>query len=114
MTQEQLNEILAKAPGDIVAELQKTSYTVPKWSDLEKQYNPKKHKIWDTTIYPAKNDENSNDDFKRTALALQKLAVNRVAQSMFSDPVERKYSTKEANEAFTEAVDALEKELEEH
>lgn len=108
MTQEQLNEILAKSPDDIVSELQKTSYTIPKWSDLEKQYNPKKHSIWDLTKYPPKKDEKGNDDFKRTALALQKLAVNRVAQSMFSDPVDRKYSAQDMNDNITNAIEMLE------
>jgi len=108
MTQEELDIILAKKPSDIVKDLQVTSYTVPKWSDLEKQYDPSKHSINDTSIYPPKLNNNQQDDFKRTALALQKLAVNRVAQSMFSVPVERKFNTPDANDATADAADAFE------
>lgn len=110
MTQEELDLILGNSdPNLIVKELQQTSYPkIPKWKDLELQYNPAKHKIWDETLYPAKKNENGQDDFKRTAFGLQKLAVNRVAQSMFSTPVERNYSFIQSNDVTKKAVDLFE------
>jgi hypothetical protein len=84
MTVEELNDILAKKPTDVVKGLQETSYPdLPKWSDLVKQYDPMQHNIQDTTLYPAKLNDANRDDFKRTSLGLQKLAVSRIAQSMF-------------------------------
>jgi len=91
MTQEKLQEILGLPIADLVKELQTSSYIIPKWSDLEKQYDPMKHSILDTTKYPAKLNDFGIDDLKRTPLALQKLAVNRMAQAMFATPVQRNY-----------------------
>lgn len=108
MTLERLIEVLSMTPTEAVALLQETSFTVPLWSDLEKQYDPAQHEIWDIVKYPAKLDENSNDDFKRTSLALQKLAVKRVAQSMFSIPVKRTYNYNRDQVNEQEAVDILE------
>ena len=109
MTNEQLQEILALQPADTVKELKKSSFTIPKWDDLEKQYDPMKHKIWDTTLYPPKLNENNQDDFKRTALGLQKLAVARIAQAMFATPVTRQYDYDKESEKAQKAVDILEK-----
>lgn len=109
MTKEKLQEILALTDiGERVEELLVSSFNVPKWEDLEPQYDPLQHKIWDTTIYPAKNDDNGQDDFKRTALALQKLAVSRIAQAMFSTPTERVYNYDKTSETLKKAVDILE------
>ena len=108
MTQDELKVILTGKPNDIIKALQEKTVVVPKWSDLVKEYDPMLHKIWDTTIYPKKPDDKNKDDFKRTALALQKLAVNRVAQSMFSTPVKRIYTYDRDNESEKEAVDLFE------
>lgn len=109
MTIEALELILAKAPAEIVADLQETSFPdLPTWADLEEQYEPSAHAIMDTTQYPEKLDENNVDSFKRTAFALQKLMVRRVAQSMFSNPVKRKYNYDVENETEQAAVDIIE------
>jgi len=108
MTIEKLKELLALAPDEAIKGLKVSSETIPLWSDLEKEYNPLKHSIWDTTLYPPKINENGGDDFKRTALALQKLAVSRISQSMFATPTERIYAYDKASESQQKAVDLLE------
>ena len=91
MTQLELDVILNLEPKDAVSSLQVSSYDLPSWDDLEEQYDPLQHSIWDETKYPANLNTDNQDDFKRTALGLQKLACDRLAQSMFSDDVERVY-----------------------
>jgi hypothetical protein len=108
MTREELQAILLMNPEDLIKALQISTYSIPEWATLEKQYNPKKHSINDRAKYPPKLNENNQDDFKRTALALQKLAVNRVAQSMFSIPVERKFNSPDMTDAHREAIEAFE------
>ena len=84
MNKVKLQEIFAQpSVPDIIKGLQVSSYTGPKWADLKKQYNPQEHSILNTVLYPPRLDENGQDQFKRVPLALQKLVVNRIAQSMF-------------------------------
>jgi len=111
MTREQLDIILANTDiAAVVKALQVSSYgnIIPEWSDLEEQYDPLQHAIFNTTLYPPKLGDNGQDDFKRTPLALQKLAVNRVAQSMFSTPVQRMYGEAEDNEQEKDAINLVE------
>ena len=108
MTVEELEIILGKADEETVKELQESSFDIPAWSDLVEQYDPLQHQIMDTNIYPPKLDENGNDDFKRTPLGLQKLAVSRVAQSMFAVPTERIYNYDKEKDQEQKAVDILE------
>lgn len=99
MTQLQLDEILANPKLDeVIKALQVSSFNIPKWSDLEKQYDPLQHKIFDKNLYPQKLNENNGDDFKRTPLALQKLAVNRISQAQFATPAERTYNIDQQSE----------------
>ena len=93
MTRIQLTELLLSPDIDeMIKKLSVSSFAVPEWTVLVKEYEPSLHKIWDTTLYPVKQNENGGDDFKRTAFGLQKLAVNRISQALFSTPVERVYS----------------------
>lgn len=108
MNEEKLQEILAKGEDDIVKELSVSSFDLPEWSDLVKEYDPLQHKIWDTAVYPIIEDNNGNDKFKRTAFGLQKLAVSRLAQAMFAKPVHRIYNYDAENEAQQRLRDVLE------
>jgi hypothetical protein len=103
-----LQEVMSSPPAELVKTLQKSTYEVPKWADLYKQYDPSQHSIWDTIKYPAKLDDTGQDTFKRTAFPLQKLAVKRLAQAMFSTPVDRIYSYDKASEQEQSAVNILE------
>ena len=109
MTQEQLATLIAGPTNDLVNKLQVSSYSLPTWDALKKEYEPTLHKIMtDTTLYPIKKSSTGGDDFKRTPLGLQKLAVNRISQSMFSTPVERKYKYDINNEQEKKAAAILE------
>lgn len=108
MTLPELQLILALQPSEIISKLQKSSFSIPSWSDLEKQYDPEKHSINDTSKYPPKLNDNGHDDFKRIKFALQKLAVDRISQAMFSEPVQRLYDYDVDSESQTKAKDILE------
>ena len=85
MTQEQLDLILSEPDIEKkIKLLSVSSFNIPKWSDLQKQYDPSKHAIkTDLVRYPIiTNPETGSDDMKRITRALQKLAVNRMAQVM--------------------------------
>lgn len=112
MLRSQIPEILTliSSPKDLVTLLQESSFhDLPKWSDLVKEFDPLKHSIiTDINTYPPKINEKGQDEFKRTPLALQKLAVNRLVQSMFATPVTRMYDYDRENEQENLAVDILE------
>jgi hypothetical protein len=106
---QELNELLSLPNvSKIVEGLKKSSFDVPKWAELEKQYNPLLHKINDTAIYPPISDENGKDDFKRTSIGLQKLFVNRITQAMFATPVTRTYNKNTENESEDNAIELFE------
>lgn len=108
MTLAELQEILLLDAETILSKLQKSSITIPAWGDLEKQYDPEKHSITDTSKYPPKLNELGYDDFKRIKFALQKLAVDRISQAMFAEPVQRIYDYNQESESETKAKDILE------
>lgn len=108
MTPLELEEVLALPIDELISTLQVSSFDIPAWSTLEPQYDPMQHEIWDETVYPKKADDAGNDDFKRTALALQKLAVNRTAQSMFATPAKRSYAYDKASTSQKHVVDVVE------
>lgn len=112
MRRSELPEIigLISAPKDLIKKLQVSSYEdLPQWSDLVKEYDPMEHKIIkDLVTYPPKLNEKGADEFKRTTFALQKLAVNRLAQSMFATPAQRQYDYDREAEAEQKAVDVIE------
>jgi hypothetical protein len=109
MTIEELKKILAGQPSEVVQALQKSSYDLPKWADLAKQYDPLLHEIKvNTKRYPIKLNEFGYDDFKRITIGLQKLAVNRIAQAMFTNPVERMWNNAPDNEREQTAINIVE------
>lgn len=64
----------------------------PNWGDLNKQFDPLQHSIYNLSKYPAQLNSNNIDDFKRVGIGMQKLAVNRLAQNLFSQPIKRVYT----------------------
>jgi len=64
----------------------------PNWGELYKQFDPVQHSIYDVSKYPAQLNQYNVDDFKRVGLGMQKLAVNRLSQNLFSQPVKRVYT----------------------
>jgi hypothetical protein len=108
MTIEKLQELFLGPVDALITKLQVSSFSFPKWSDLVKQFDPMKHNIWNEALYPKKVNEDNVDDFKRTSLALQELAVSRISQAMFSSPVTRSYKYDVTSESQKKAVDLIE------
>jgi len=110
MTREKLAEILALGSiEEQIKALSVSSFSVPKWSDLEKQYDPNEHSIVkDLVRYPVIVGDKGLDDMKRITRGLQRLGVNRMSQAIFSTPVERQYSFDRENENHKTAIDVLE------
>jgi hypothetical protein len=88
-----IKDILAIASiADRIKELKKRNVELPKWSDLEKVYEPKFHDILDPAKFPDKAIKNesgeivSTEPITRVAFGLQKLAVKRMSEFMFTIP----------------------------
>lgn len=90
-----IEEILnQESIDDIIKSLKYKVINVPDWEELKKEYDPKLHEIiTNTTKYPDKSIKNDNGDVlrleprTRVCIGLQKLAANRMAQFMFTIPV---------------------------
>ncbi|MFB5946107.1 phage portal protein [Albibacterium profundi] len=78
---------------DIINDLKKKTIKVPEWDELEKVYEPKLHKIMDPAVFKDKEvkDDKGNvvrtEPVTRVAIGLQKLSVKRIAEFMFTIPV---------------------------
>lgn len=70
---------------DKIAYFTRKSIKVPAWSDLEKEYNPKKHPVHTDPTYVDKGKEK----LTRVSFGWQKLAVKRMAALIFGIPVQR-------------------------
>lgn len=80
----------------------------PNWSELYRQYDPLQHSIYDTSKYPIQLNQYNVDDFKRCGIGMQKLAVNRLAQNLFSQPVKRVYTYNTENQQLKDCVKIFE------
>lgn len=107
MTQEELQIILSGQPDKVIQDMQVSDLTLPQWKDLQKEYFPMQHEIMTNLIKYPQRLENGQDRFQRTPLGLQKLAVNRLAQSMFATPVKFKWIYDNEDENQKLAVDVL-------
>ena len=108
MIQSQLDAILLLPISEQIEALSVSSFDIPTWSDLKKQYDPNLHAIKkDLTRYPVIPNDKGGDDMKRITRALQKLACNRMAQTMFSTPIDLTFSYNEEIEAEKKAVDII-------
>lgn len=111
MKKEEIYELFASGSiEDIIKEIEEVDTGLPNWErDLRPQYDPMEHAIMKDLIkYPPKLDDRGQDEFKRTPLGLQKLAVKRISQSMFATPVYRTYSYDKDQEQQQTAVELLE------
>lgn len=94
-----LNEIFAPERPilDIITDLKyykEKVITIPAWPELEKQYEPKLHRIMtDKVAYPDKEIRNEKGELMRhepvtrVAIGLQKLGAKRMSEFMFTIPV---------------------------
>lgn len=78
---------------DKIKDLKRKNITVKEWPELEKDYEPSKHKIFDKGLYPDKpiKDDKGNiireEPICRVGIGLQKLAVKKMAEFLFTIPV---------------------------
>lgn len=100
-----------------IAELKKKNIKLPEWKDLEKQYEPTLHDIFDKGKFPDKAIKDENDSIVRTepitrvAIGLQKLAVKRMSEFMFTLPLNQVCDDIEADPATKKQFEALKKVL---
>ncbi|MFA5849952.1 MAG: phage portal protein [Bacteroidales bacterium] len=83
---------------DIISDLQKKSIVIPPWSDLEKEYNPKKHPVMTDASYTDKTKKGVVEKVTRITVAMQKGAVGKMTQLAFGIPVKRVYKAKKPGE----------------
>lgn len=96
----EIEEILAlENAADIINELKyKTVYVKP-WSELEKEYDKKKHPVYtDPSYLDTRKKDGTIIKQCRIALGLQKLAVKRIGELCFGIPVKRIYKGKTEQE----------------
>lgn len=73
--------------------LKNKSVKVPSWGKLEQEYNPRKHPVFTDPNYTDKVKKGVVEKMTRVTYAMQKQAVKRMKELMFTIPVKRKYST---------------------
>lgn len=84
-----LEEIFDGRPADlIIADLKHKIVTVPSWSDLVKEYEPKHHPVMDSTKYPDIVEDGITRPVTRVAFNTQKLCVKRLAGMCFGIPAQ--------------------------
>lgn len=127
-----IKELIRKAIEqgvDITGELREKSVFVPSWEKLVKEYDPTKHPVMDTGLYPDiplyEESESASevDEFGRPKVVrkctgvekvsrvtydLQALAVKRITELCFGVPVKRLYKPEEGNEKQAEIAKYLE------
>lgn len=88
---EKIEEIIK--PGrpieDTIKDLKNKAISIPAWSDLEKQYNPKKHPVVTDKEYTDKVVKGVTEKASRITLGLQRLAAKRMTGLTFGIPVKR-------------------------
>ena len=98
-----------KKAEDIISALKEKSVVVPAWKDLEKEYDPKKHPVMDTSKYADRVEaDGSTTSVTRVTYALQRLAVKRLTELCFGIPVKRVYDIPEGRDDLKEVADVME------
>lgn len=107
-----INEIISdgRPVVEVIDDLKDKSIPVPLWSELEKDYNPKKHEIITNPALRPKEKRKKNGQLDRPAkilYAAEKIITRRMNQMCFTIPVERKYETGD-DETLKEIASAIE------
>jgi hypothetical protein len=90
----------------IISDLKRKSVTVPAWSELKKQYDPKLHPVVTDKTYKDKVTKKGIEKVTRITLGLQKLATKRMTELIFGIPVKRVYKCE--NDQEKQAADIME------
>ena len=110
---EDINDILSldRPIIDRISSLKEKSVTVPSWSVLLQDYEPKFHHI--LTDKQRLEDKIRSDGVKepsaRITVGLEKLISKRITEFTFSIPVKRVYSNIDGNETRQQIAAAIEK-----
>lgn len=83
----------SRRPGDIIADLKNKTVDIIPWGTLEKEYNPRKHPVYTDRDYRDKVRRGKVERMTRITYSIQKLAVKRMKELMFTIPVKRRYTT---------------------
>ena len=90
-----INEIIDRQnrrPGDIIADLKNKTIDIPAWGTLEKEYNPRKHPVYTDRDYRDKVRRGKVERMTRITYSIQKQAVKRMKELMFTISVKRRYT----------------------
>lgn len=90
--------------ADIIADLEQKSIDVPAWATLEKEYNPRQHEVFTDKTYRDKTRHGRTEKMTRITYAVEKQAVKRMKELMFTIPVRRKYTTASGQEKQAAAI----------
>ena len=97
-----ISEIISnkRGPKDIIADLKRKNIYVIPWSELEKEYNTRKHPVKTDPTYRDRINKRTGkiERVSRITLGLQKLAVKRMTELLFGIPVQRVYRPKDESE----------------
>lgn len=106
-----IEEILSLPPKEAIEKLKERSISVPEWSTLVKEYDQKQHAIiTDKSLRP--KDKVKGDYTEKVAkltYAAEKMAVRRMVQMAFTDPVKRVYEhdNSDTSLAIEKAIEAV-------
>ena len=93
-----------RQPGAIIEDLRQKNIEVIPWKLLEKEYNPKLHPVYTDKNYRDKTRRGKTERMTRVTYNIQKLAVKRMKELMFTIPVNRKYTTADDDEKKAAAI----------
>lgn len=93
-----------RQPADIIADLKNKTIDVIPWSKLEKEYEPRMHPVYTDRNYRNKVRRGKVERMTRITYSIQKQAVKRMKELMFTIPVKRKYTTSTDEEKRAAAI----------
>ncbi|MDO4691886.1 MAG: phage portal protein [Porphyromonadaceae bacterium] len=110
MNENTLKELISLSPEKAIEALKAKSVSVPKWADLEKHYDRRKHDVMtdQNALKDKKRSDGGVDKSTRVSLALEKLASRRMSEFCFAIPVKRVYSGIDSDQTKSQIVRAIE------
>lgn len=103
-----IKEILqqGRTADEQIAMLKNKTVRVPNWATLVREYDPRQHPVNTDKNYTDKVNKGKVEKMTRITYAVQKQAVKRMKELMFTIPVKRKYTT--TNEQEQRAANIME------
>lgn len=88
----------SRNPNDVIQDLMVKGITIPGWSTLKKEFDPKLHPVMTDPSYKDKVTKEGIVKVSRITIDLQRLAVKRMTELAFGIPVKRTYSAETEGE----------------